>query len=507
MALRLSVPAPLAFVSIKPETNPARLHQWLMGLSNTDHLSSSTTLLDALSTLNRYKLDADDRELLLEHYQTAVDMRSTGLAFFFGQNPLPLTGQAREARQRLASLLSELAIAYKLILLERFEKRRGFASGKAAPALILRILQLLLQQLELAYDTYSPIPQGVWSDFHQLFLLAVQHRWLDAPEGSRETISICYKRALLLALADPYRLPPGAFERARTVIADMGSLAQFESASDIHAETGGFWVRLDEDRPPFFAVQQPDDLDGRTDIVLNTNLLGRTLARHIVDLERKTPSGSEEIQGLRQLLRFWTVTPRRGFQRLKNLAQVEVRLGWPVMTTQRVGQQPWPEAVGGGFLWRVVNESPGGFALSGERLGNLSLAIGLLVGVRPMGSERWLIAVVRWLQQRGDSVEIGVQVMAPWGRVALLKNETSQHPVLLLPAIKGVRQPSTVISPDVLPLSEYQLQVDEVTQESVVLSRVLERTPNLIQMVYKLSSGSEEAYSTVLAQAVSEFRE
>lgn len=507
MALRLSVPAPLAHVVIKPETNPVRLQQWLMGLSTSDPLSSSTTLLDALSMLNRYKLDADEREILLDYYQTAVDMRTTALTFFFSQTDLPLTGQAREARQRLASLLSELAIAYKLILVDRVERRRSFSSKKTLPMLVVKVMQLLLQQLELAYETYSPIPVGVWSDLHQLFLLAVQYRWLDAPEGSRETISVCYKRALLLALSDPYRLPPGAFERARNMINDMGSLAQFESASDIQADTGGFWVRLDEDRPPFFAVQQPDDLDGRTDIVLNTSLLGRTLSRYIVDLERKNPAGNDEIQGLRQLLRFWTVTPRRGYQRLKTLSQVEVRLGWPVMTPQRLGQQPWPEAVGGGSLWRVINESPGGFALSGDRLANITLAIGQLVCLRPLAAERWLISVVRWLQQRGDTVEIGVQVMAPWGRVALLKTKTAQHSVLLLPAIKGVRQPSTVLAPEPLPLDAYQLQISEDNQENVVLSRILERTHNLQQMVYKLSEPPEGDYSAVLAQAVSEFRE
>lgn len=41
MALRLSVPAPLAHVVIKPEINPVRLQQWLMGLSTSDPLSSN----------------------------------------------------------------------------------------------------------------------------------------------------------------------------------------------------------------------------------------------------------------------------------------------------------------------------------------------------------------------------------------------------------------------------------------------------------------------------------
>ena len=71
----------------------------------------------------------------------------------------------------------------------------------------------------------------------------------------------------------------------------------------------------------------------------------------------------------------------------------------------------------------MINESPGGFALSGDRLANITLAIGQLVCLRPLAAERWLISVVRWLQQRGDTVEIGVQVMAPWGRVALLKTK------------------------------------------------------------------------------------
>lgn len=509
MTVRLSVPDPMVHVALKPETNPSRLQAWLMGLSNTDALGSSTPLLDALSTLNRYRLDADERQPLMERYQTAVDIRFAPLEFLFDRQALPLTGSAREASHRATALLSELAYGYKHILLERLEKRRSFGGGKPLPLLMVRILRLLLQQLELCYSTYSPIPQGLWSDLHQLFLLAVQHKWLDAPEGSRETISIYYKRALLLALADPYRMQPAAFARARQIITDLGALAQFESAADLNDDTGGFWIRLNEDRPPFFAVQQPGDLDARTDICLNTGLLARALARYIADLERLNPEGDEGIQGLRQLLRFWTVTPKRGFQRLLTQAQVEVRIGWPEMPPESLAEQPWPLAAGGGSLWRVVNESPGGFALHGDRLERMPIAIGQLMGVRPLGSERWLITVVRWLQQRGTTMELGVQVLAPWGRVAMLEDESGRRPVLLLPAIKGVRQPSTVLSPTDLALKDYTLEVDIAKRERVVLSRVLERTPNLVQMVYKLASQAsyDSDESASLPQTVGEFGE
>lgn len=509
MTVRLSVPEPMAHVALKPEINPSRLQAWLMGLSNTDALGSSTPLLDALSTLNRYKLDADQRQPLMERYQTAVDIRYAPLEFLYDQHTLPLSGQAREASQRVAALLSELCYGYKHILLDRLEKRRSFGASKPLPVLMVRILKLLLQQLELCYSTYSPIPQGLWSDLHQIFLLAVQQRWLDAPEGSRETISVYYKRALLLSLADPYRLQPAAFSRARQIINDLGSLAQFESAADLSDDTGGFWIRLDEDRPPFFAVQQPGDLDARTDISLNTALLARALSRYIADLERLNPEGDEDVQGLRQLLRFWTVTPRRGFQRLLTQAQVEVRVGWPALDMQGLAEQPWPDLAGGGYLWRVVNESPGGFALHGDRLEQTPIAIGQLMGVRPLGSERWLITVVRWLQQRGSSMELGVQVLAPWGRVAMLEDGPVHYPVLLLPAIKGVRQPSTVLSARDLPLKDYTLMVSSTKRERVILSRVLERTPNLVQMVYKLASqlGDELDDSGSLPQAVGEFGE
>lgn len=509
MTVRLTVPDPMPHLVVKPETNPSRLHAWLAGLSNTDALASSTPLLDALATLNRYRVDADQRQVLLERYQTAVDIRFASLEFLFDQQRLPLAGQAREASQRAVALLSELSIGYKLILLERLEKRRGFGSSKPLPMLVVRIMRLLLRQLELCYSTYSPIPQGLWSDFHQLFLLSVQHRWLDAPEGSRDTISFVYKRALLLSLADPYRLQPTAFARARQIITDLGSLAQFESAADMNDDTGGFWVCLDEDRPPFFAVQQPGDLDARTDISLNTTLLARGLARYIADMERLNPHGDEEVQGLRQLLRFWTVTPRRGFQRLQTQAQVEVRIGWPSLTPDMVGGQAWPELSPGGMLWRVVNESPGGFALHGERVEQVAISIGQLVAVRPLGSERWLVTVVRWLQQKGGAMELGVQVMAPSARVALLQDEGGAHPVLLLPAIKGVRQPATIVFGRDLPLKEFQLQISATHHEYITLSRILERTPHLVQLVYKLGLGSglDLDASGGLPQAVGEVGE
>ena len=103
---------------------------------------------------------------------------------------------------------------------------------------------------------------------------------------------------------------------------------------------------------------------------------------------------------------------------------------------------------------QMVDASPGGYCMewseelpSGNRTGDI-------VGIREGGRSEWVIAVIRWVSQIKDAKSlIGVELLSPkampyGARIQKTTGvETPLRRVLLLPEIKLVGQPHTLVTP------------------------------------------------------------
>ncbi|ASP38881.1 hypothetical protein CHH28_09380 [Bacterioplanes sanyensis] len=102
----------------------------------------------------------------------------------------------------------------------------------------------------------------------------------------------------------------------------------------------------------------------------------------------------------------------------------------------------------------MINSSPGGYCLHWG--GNLPPAIqaGELIGVQENGIRHWSIGVIRWIRHmRDQGTQLGVELLAPKAQVGaarLLQKTGDNGPMmraLLLPAIKAIAQPATLLLP------------------------------------------------------------
>lgn len=103
---------------------------------------------------------------------------------------------------------------------------------------------------------------------------------------------------------------------------------------------------------------------------------------------------------------------------------------------------------------RAINASPGGYCLEWEQDQPAALRSGDILCVREEEDGVWVIASIRWLSQhKGKSSILGIELLSPqaaaWG--ARIQNQQGglSEPirVLLLPGIKLVAQPPTLITP------------------------------------------------------------
>ncbi len=102
----------------------------------------------------------------------------------------------------------------------------------------------------------------------------------------------------------------------------------------------------------------------------------------------------------------------------------------------------------------LINTSPGGYCL--QWLGELpaSIQAGEILGIQEAGVQHWAIAAIRWIRHLGKSgTQLGIELLAPKaeaGAAQLLQktgNNGDYMRSLLLPGIKAIAQPATLILP------------------------------------------------------------
>lgn len=105
--------------------------------------------------------------------------------------------------------------------------------------------------------------------------------------------------------------------------------------------------------------------------------------------------------------------------------------------------------------WRVTNVSAGGYCMQWTSENPSRALVGELIGVRerePDNTFQWRVGVIRWMQySRQNGLEIGVQILSPkviQCTVQRLDRKNEQpFRCLMLPGIKPIQQPSTLLMP------------------------------------------------------------
>ena len=105
--------------------------------------------------------------------------------------------------------------------------------------------------------------------------------------------------------------------------------------------------------------------------------------------------------------------------------------------------------------WKITNVSAGGYCLRWASNHPSKALVGELIGVReqePDHTFQWRVGVIRWMQfSREHGLEIGVQILSPKVISCTVqrierKTETPFN-CLMLPGIKPIQQPSTLLLP------------------------------------------------------------
>ncbi|WP_373975621.1 hypothetical protein NT239_02405 [Chitinibacter sp. SCUT-21] len=485
MTLIFKIPETDQSLAAVVETDPKKLKDWLIALPTANVIDAARMMLDAMTALNRVKVDADARIALLTEYQSSLEMLTGAFEVAYASPGLPMKESARMAAQLARNVWFELAQGWKIAQHDKLEKRFSFFSSPAKPSPLL--LQALLYAYWRVYQVsarlYQSLPEGIWSDAHQIFRYGAEHKVLDEPKNenpkdkSTRSLATLYKQMVLLALADPHRFAGSEFDKVIEIIEGYAPHAHFQPLSKLASSAGFFLIELNTDKAPCYVGNRSLDHYSGQAVLFDTIELAKKLHKAEHAVEAKAPMAKDRVKVqmwleiLRRVIRQWSIVPHRLYQRIPTQSNINVALGLR-RTAFRLNQGQHLTLGTEKILlsekdlqttqWQVVNESPGGYGILAHELPKEQARAGEIVALSIADETNWMVASIRWLHQHHNgSMEMGLQVMSAKARPILMRSvqnpEAGFSPALLLPAIPALKQAARIATSKghYTPLREY----------------------------------------------------
>lgn len=478
--LTLYTPKPGQALQQTPEIRPAAIDELLGQLSGMQAEDAAQRLLAELGRLNRSELDADLRSKLTLRYEAPLQRLLEELLAALPENGTPQSPMHRHAANLAHELAVELAYAWKLVSQALPQKRSLFGGAKARQAALLRLMAALSGQICTSYRSYTSPPVHGWHELHQCHAAIVEEDVADTElaDASQAPAAI-YKRTLLLALADPFRLTRPEIEVTLAYLDRFGNLA--ELAQGDKGGKSAFRIDPEADSPAALeSAARENDATASAALTLDTHALCRQLRSLLVKLQAgeswrdiglaDLPHQVNGAYLLSRLHQAWRGGNKRGFKRYQpGLAHVEMISGLPAIhhLFDEKRKQPAADARGarnsrGGTAepgtpprWRVVNDSACGLAISAHAQEVVQVRMGNPVALREAsaGSAPWLLGVIRWgKMSKGQVVVAGIEKLSPDAVSVVLRFSEGTaaelgQPVLLLPANTALQTAERLLLP------------------------------------------------------------
>ncbi len=402
-----------------PEETAVALRERLKHLGLPGSLGIRLRMLDMLAAETRRVAADFETELDQAHYPLSV--------------PLQIKVAAGN------DLLKAHAQAYRAAALRLRKRWAGREKSRLLRHSLAQAMDMERRRLVLAYRAHAPGARSAWRNLHSLYRIARNEGQHD-PAGGEDSPHRIYAMTLLLAQADPERMPPGELDRVRFYLERHAHLAEFQPVSwplrEIDFREACFLIRRD-DAGPGRSLQKWQHIAPKDDdILLDCSPLLRLLRSQIDALEFGAlpskiglPSVARRphyVAMLKHLQALWGAPPTRRSTRQRFHPRVELCVGlddlWSLLSgaALRRRRDDSADATAAQAVevseWSVDNESPTGFALHYVNGESHALAVGALVGVRAPDKGRIHVCVVRRLVSGiSRRTELGLEKIAGFG--------------------------------------------------------------------------------------------
>jgi cyclic-di-GMP-binding protein len=484
------------------ETRAERVKVFLKDLSQAHPFQAATSLLDALKTLNRQKLDAATRINTLELYRRPTKELTEELEHLYGTATTPLSEVPRHYATLAEALWLETGYGYKRALVDLKYKLINIKNRKQHTLVILRAIEALKNQAQVNYLTYTTPSELLWEDMHRLYFHALQLSLenIEITEQTApysKTIKAIYSQALLMHLANPQRLDKPSITKLTHYIASLAKHAQLRAIGYIDNPAGVFFIELDSGKPPIAYLKNKNIPNEETDILLITV----DVARHIhlqlkyiqeaIKHKAPLPAIGLEVDDeylLTHLIKHLGVPSIRKYSRLEKSNSVQLAIGFDVACTLFKAKTKAQEALSA--TWEVMNISAEGYALTTKDIAHTVINIGDIVTILSPANNRPILGYVIWLNSKADYIVMGIRLLSPSTKLVNIKTIDSGklENALLLPQIDAVKLPTSII------VKKGSLQANSIVMANKIsdktrqleIKSIIETSPSFNRFEYSL---------------------
>ncbi|MEL4168453.1 molecular chaperone [Pseudomonas sp. ZS001] len=329
------------------DATPRDLKRWIANLPKANIGETARLLYQAIGELNLLLTTSDNRLQLLELLRPEVYYVCKHLERHFLHQAIVLDDRSRKIVNLCQALQSQLAMGYKQIVARispKFTKDRARLLSTA----LQRAMHALDGPLMRATELYSPVPEGLWLDLHQLYRIACQHRLQHqsindelASQVQQLSPEQSYVVALLLGSSRSNQLRQGQIARlaeALEIWSQWIKLDPATSATSLFAVAPGLDVGP-RYRSKFRAEQQPSLLG------FDPQPLVRAIAVHLqqpTDHTLPVPGGMS-TDTLQHLQAAWGEAVERSFQRTEGNGTLTLCVGMSALHYYLGGKRSFSE--------------------------------------------------------------------------------------------------------------------------------------------------------------------
>jgi len=345
---QLSAPTPTQLRLSFCEATPRDLKRWIAGLPKANIGETARQLYQGLGELNQLLTPSDNRLQLLELLRPEVYFVCQHLERHFLHQAIMLDERSRKISNLCQALQSQLAIGYKQIVLRiapKYSKDRAALLSEA----LQRAVHALKGQLVRATQLYSPAPEQLWFELHQLFRCAcdlqLQHRRVRddlASLAGELSVEQTYIAALLLGSARCNQLRQNPIAQLAQVLEPWSAWLK------LHPGTSGeglFAISAEIDAGPryrskFRSEQQPGLLGFDPQPLVNA------IEAHLLHQHTSTPLPVPvglTLDTLQHLHATWGEAAERSFQRTVGQGNLTVCVGMSALHFYLGGERTFSE--------------------------------------------------------------------------------------------------------------------------------------------------------------------
>ncbi len=344
----LSAPTPTQSRLSFCDATPRDLKRWIAGLPKANIGETARQLYQGLGELNQLLTPSDNRLQLLELLRPEVYFVCQHLERHFLHQAIMLDERSRKISNLCQALQSHLASGYKQIVVRiapKYSKDRATLVSLA----LQRTAHALKGQLVRATQLYSPPPQHLWFELHQLYRLACelqlhQRRVHDDLASLTTELSLeqTYIATLLLGSARCNQLRQNQIARLAEVLDPWSALLKLRPGSP---DDGLFAISAELDVGPryrsMFRSEQKAGLLG-----FDPQPLVNAIEAHLLHKDTSTPlpvPTGLSFDTLQHLHATWGQAAERSFQRTVGQGSLTVCVGMSALHFYLGGERTFSE--------------------------------------------------------------------------------------------------------------------------------------------------------------------